>query len=1825
MKKIKKLILSLVAAFSVVSMIPQSLVVFEVRAEEGTNVSLKGSAYAGTTEITAGDKTYLNDGVLTTIWTSENATDYAGVKLDTQYSVNKIRVVFKDYGVETSKLMKFTVSYYDTVNGKYVNLTSGVSYDENNDDSIFGHKYYWEHTFTTPVVANEVKVTITENFTGEAAKVGEIQTFGSKYDPSKVPTNLAFGKAITATKVDYGRVPANAVDGKKNNVFWDGGTITSSNIPSVTIDLGEECLITEMKATAYVDGSRYYFYYVEVSTDGTTWTKVADREQTHGTKPAFVDETYTFATPVEAKYIRVTVTKNSANSVAHLVEFEAWGYPKVTYDNIALNKTVSASNSDNGSNPDVITDGITTGNFWDGGPASASEPVSFTIDLEGGYFINKMKAYPYVDGRRYEYFIETSIDGVVWTKVADRVETHGTVAAFNGETYNFDDINARFVRVSMTKNTANPSVHMREFEVYGYADPDYKAPTSDPVDSKNLAFGKEVRSHLNTKSIVNVVDGLDATYCTGAFAPAYFDIDLEENIDLEEVILKVPAKTDRYYYFTIYGSTDGENYDRLYRGRSKETNKSEYVVDLSGHTYRIVRVYIEYVSDTNASLLSEVRIHGDLTGQNTGKLNVKSNDKAIIETILDMTSWEDSEYSATITEQETIENVYGIIDRIIGSQYRDWFTFQLQENTLSDKDYFQVGSDPISGKILITGNDGISLASGLNYYLENYCNVQVSEQTVNGKMPSSIVKVTNAVRKENQVAIRYAFNYCTLNYTFSYADAAEFQREYDWMALNGVNCVLDLAGQEAVWIMFLMNFGYTYEEAKDWIAGPTYYAWQFMDNMEVIGGPVSDEWVAGRLEMARENQRWKLSLGMQTCLQGYAGMIPNNFGEYQDVEILEQGTWCNLPRPDMIRTDGALYDTYADLFYKAQEWAFGDTSDYYAVDPFHEGGIRPSDLTDDAIAANVLESLLKYDKDAVWMVQAWWDNPTNALLNGMGEYREDHVIILDLMGLNSVYNDPYWKLTEYRSTKLDADEFNNTSWVWCMLDNYGGNPGMDGRPKQIVSRLQDAFENAEHMKGIGFISEATYDNPLIYDLVFDMAWVTVEELQAVSTEDFLNKWLDTWVLSRYGVASKEAREAWDILIETVYSSSGSPSQVLLSTNPSLAGYGSGYSFSKLETALEKLFKDYDKLSASASYRYDLTEIMRQIVSNYAAEVRAEMNTAYTNGNVAKFKELKEEFLYAFDLMELVTSTQQDLLIGEWVGSAADWATDTNADDWAYDTMTINAKTLITVWAPTTYLGTYAYRHYNGVISDIYKPVWEAYLNRCVETLETGSATTASVNYTKLCMEWIYTDWADQVQSSSNPDGYIRYADNSVAYMKDVVQEVLDTVIYVAPENVGNICLDKEVETNAERPNSPGAPGGGYAANVNDGIVDTYWDGITWQVEEGKEPYVIIDLEDAYIIDKLNVVNYYVGTRYYLYDVYVSVDGEEWTLVADREEVHGTTPSPAAGDDYIYETDKPIAQYIKLVGLFNSSNEGFHVKEIRAYGTRTADYSKIHELIETANGLDKNNYVDFSKVVEAIEAVEYYLVDQSVVDAYANAIQNALNELVLKDADYTKVNEALALVPEDLSVYTEETVEPLQEAIEAVVEGLDITKQETVDNFAKAIKETLEALELKPADYTIVEEALSLVPEDLSIYTEETVEALQEAIEAVVEGLDITKQETVNAYARAIVDALNELTVKGADYSKVDEAMSKVPTDLTKYTEESAKTLKEALEAVVRGLDVTKQEEVDGYAKAIEDALEELVKVQEGGSADTSDTFNVSFYVFLLLASLYAFTELKKRA
>ena len=92
----------------------------------------------------------------------------------------------------------------------------------------------------------------------------------------------------------------------------------------------------------------------------------------------------------------------------------------------------------------------------------------------------------------------------------------------------------------------------------------------------------------------------------------------------------------------------------------------------------------------------------------------------------------------------------------------------------------------------------------------------------------------------------------------------------------------------------------------------------------------------------------------------------------------------------------------------------------------------------------------------------------------------------------------------------------------------------------------------------------------------------------------------------------------------------------------------------------------------------------------------------------------------------------------------------------------------------------------------------------------------------------------------------------------------------------------------------------------------------------------MDLQGLYELDKLNVISYWKSAgRYYHYDLYTSIDGEEWVKVGGKDH---NTPETIYGETFDLSGQGIRAAYLKLVGLFNSANSAYHVNEIRAYGT-----------------------------------------------------------------------------------------------------------------------------------------------------------------------------------------------------------------------------------------------------------------------------------------------------
>ena len=147
--------------------------------------------------------------------------------------------------------------------------------------------------------------------------------------------------------------------------------------------------------------------------------------------------------------------------------------------------------------------------------------------------------------------------------------------------------------------------------------------------------------------------------------------------------------------------------------------------------------------------------------------------------------------------------------------------------------------------------------------------------------------------------------------------------------------------------------------------------------------------------------------------------------------------------------------------------------------------------------------------------------------------------------------------------------------------------------------------------------------------------------------------------------------------------------------------------------------------------------------------------------------------------------------------------------------------------------------------------------------------------------------------------------------------------------------------------------------------------------------------------------------------------------------------------------------------------------------------------------------------------------------------------------------------------------------------------------------TCEQQSVQKADYTAVNEAIDKV-NALNKNDYEDFSAVTDAVNAVEYDKDYTEQETVEGYAKAIEKAIKALKLRSADYTAVDEALTKVKgLDADLYRNFSDVTV--AVDAVDRDKNFKEQAEVDAMAKAIEDAIAALELKSANTKTETNNT------------------------
>lgn len=643
------------------------------------------------------------------------------------------------------------------------------------------------------------------------------------------------------------------------------------------------------------------------------------------------------------------------------------------------------------------------------------------------------------------------------------------------------------------------------------------------------------------------------------------------------------------------------------------------------------------------------------------------------------------------------------------------------------KDVFELESR--NGHIILRGNNGVSIGSALNYYLKNFCHILISWDDHDIKLPTKLPTVPDKVHKTSPYKFRYYLNYCTFNYSMAWWDWKRWQREIDWMTLNGINMPLALTGEESIWNKVYRDMGFSTQELDSFFCGPSYFAWFWMGNLDAWGGPLNEHWFKSREALQKKIVAAERSMGMKTVLPAFTGHVPPSFIKRYPGAKLKKTNWrSGFADVYVLDPSDPMFEVIGHRFIEEQTKQYG-TDHFYSADTFNENIPPTSDsLYLNDISRKVFASMTNTDPQAVWVMQGWmfhydsayWRQPQiKALLNAIPH---DRMIILDLYSESF----PLWRKTK---------AYYGKPWIWNMLHNFGGNTSLWGRIRPPAQRPADVLKDkgSGKMYGIGLTPEAIEQNPVLYHIMLENVWRS-EPID-------VRLWLSQYIVQRYGTFNVHLNEAWSILANSVYNggfTEGGPESIITG-RPTLDS-ATRWTRTRLDYDSRQLVMAWDlfisaipSLGKHKSFRYDLVDVTRQVLANYANNVQQQFARAFRQRDTLAFRHYTSTFLSIIDDLDTLLTTQENSLLGKWLESARTNGI-TRAERDQYEQ---NARNLITLWGDkNSPLHDYSCRQWSGLLKGFYKPRWKIF----IDTLNTHM-TVSSVPDWKVLedvskeMEW----------------------------------------------------------------------------------------------------------------------------------------------------------------------------------------------------------------------------------------------------------------------------------------------------------------------------------------------------------------------------------------------------------------------------------------------------------------------------------------------------------
>lgn len=630
------------------------------------------------------------------------------------------------------------------------------------------------------------------------------------------------------------------------------------------------------------------------------------------------------------------------------------------------------------------------------------------------------------------------------------------------------------------------------------------------------------------------------------------------------------------------------------------------------------------------------------------------------------------------------------------------------------RDVFEVeaGTD---GKIILRGNNGVSVATAFNWYLKQLAHVSYDWQAISPlEIEGSLPLPNSRIRKICTAKERFFNNTCTFGYTFAFWDWQQWQRFIDWMAMNGINRPLMLAGQEAVWLEVWKSFGMTDMQVRTYFSGPAHLPWHRMANMDKWGGPLPVSYIEGQRKLQQQILACSRSLGMQPILPAFAGHVPELLKSHLPKANISQivpgwgGMVAKYTTYFLDPTD-KLFEEIQKKYLLEQEKLYG-TDHLYSADPFNE--ITPPSWEPEYLAKvgkTIYETMSKVDKKAVWYQMTWtffydsihWTQPRlSAMIKAVPVGK---LVFLDY----ACEQEEYFR---------KCQKFYGAPFIWCYLGNFGGNIHLAAPMNKVSKRIIDVLPISNCL-GVGSTLEGLNVNPGIYELTFEMPWRSDEKFD-------LDVWIADYAERRAQRKDANVTKAWQILKEKVLVDSAVTiwnHSVVFQVSPVMdlkKGFWSTdthifYDNVYLAQALESMFKAAIASKQTDVYKFDVVNLTRQVLGNYGSELHDKMINAYNQRNTDDFRKYSAQFVQLGLEIDRLLGTRHEFLLGKWLSDASRWGK-TSAEKAYYER---NAREIITTWhVAGGGLKDYSNRQWNGLMRTYYIPRWIEFIKRLDQSL-----------------------------------------------------------------------------------------------------------------------------------------------------------------------------------------------------------------------------------------------------------------------------------------------------------------------------------------------------------------------------------------------------------------------------------------------------------------------------------------------------------------------------